>query len=135
MAQLSSARSPFALVIEGDAAVRLDAVSILEDAGFRVLDVATTDQAIQLLRQHGREFTLLMTCVGMIGGEDGFGLVRKVALDCPDICIVVASGHQTPAPDDLPESVSFIPKPFSAQIVHNHLRRIMADDRKPEPLR
>jgi DNA-binding NtrC family response regulator len=130
MAQLSSAFYPFALVVEGDAAMRLDAVRILEDAGFRVLDVATADQAIQLLRQHGREFTLLMTCVGMIGEEDGFGLARKAAVDYPDICIVVASGHHTLAPGDLPESASFIAKPFCAEVVRNHLRRIMANNRE-----
>ena len=62
-------------------------------------------------------------------------LARKAASDHPHIGIVVASGHHTPAPGDLPDTACFIKKPFSAGVVHDHLRRILPDDRKPEPLK
>ena len=134
MHRLNSSHPPYALVAEGHVLVRLEAVSILEDAGFRVLDVVSGDEAMRLLDQHGREFALLFTAVGLTGQHDGFALARKAASDHPHISIVVASGHHTPAPGDLPASACFIEKPFSAGVVHDHLRRILPDDRKPERL-
>jgi len=124
----------FALLVEGHQLVRMDATTILEDAGFRVLDVATGDAALDILRQHGRALTLLFTSVGLTGELNGFALARKVASDYPNISIVVASGHYQPAPGDLPDSACFIPKPFSAGIVREHLRRIIPDEKKPASL-
>ena len=135
MVSSSSSLVPFALVVEGNILVRLEAVDILEEAGFRVLDVATGDKAVALLREHGREFTLLFTAVGLDGELDGFALARAAAADYPNISIVVASGRDKPAPGALPDSACFIEKPFSAQVVHDHLQRIMPDDRKPAPLK
>jgi DNA-binding NtrC family response regulator len=113
----------------------MDAATILEDVGFRVLDVATGDAALDILRQHGRALTLLFTSVGLAGELNGFALARKVASDYPNISIVVASGHYRPSLGDLPNSACFIPKPFSARIVREHLQRIIPDDRKPASLR
>lgn len=135
MHRLRSTSPPYALVVEGHILVRLDAVSILEDAGFKVLDVVTGDEAMHLLRQHGREFALLFTAVGLGGQHDGFALARKTASDYPHISIVVASGHHTPAPGDLPDSACFIKKPFSAGMVRECLQQIMQAERNPESLR
>jgi DNA-binding response OmpR family regulator len=46
MHRLGSSRPPYALVVEGHVLIRLDAASILEDAGFKVLDVTTGDEAM-----------------------------------------------------------------------------------------
>ena len=135
MQRRPSSFTPFALLVEGEALVRMDAATILEDAGFRVLDVATTDKAVELLRQYGREFTLLFTAVRFDGLHDGFALARSTASDHPHISIVVASGDHMPAPGELPDTVCFIEKPFSAGIVRDHLRRIIPDDQKPVPLK
>ncbi|PSJ19541.1 response regulator, partial [Halomonas sp. ND22Bw] len=40
-----------------------------------------------------------------------------------------------PNPGDMPEKATFIPKPFSAAIVHEHLRRTLPDGKKPAPLK
>lgn len=135
MHRLGSSRPPYALVVEGHVLVRLDAASILEDAGFKVLDVTTGDEAVHLLNQHGRDLALLFTAVRLSGQYDGFALAHKTASDHPHISIVVASGHHSPAPGDLPDSAYFIEKPFSAGVIHDHLRRILPDDRKPEQLK
>lgn len=66
---------------------------------------------------------------------DGFALARYAAEHWPHISIVVASGHAKPGPGDLLESAHFIGKPFSARIVRDHLKSILPEDRKPEPLR
>lgn len=135
MHRLRTSSPPYALVVEGHTLVRMDAVSILEDAGFRVLDVATGEEAMHLLDRHGPEFALLFTAVCLSDQHDGFALARKAASDHPHIGIVVASGHHMPAPGDLPGSACFIEKTLSADVVYDHLQRILPDDTKPEPLR
>jgi len=113
----------------------MDAATILEDAGFKVLDVATSDAALDILIQHGRALTLLFTSVGLAGELDGFTLARKVASDYPNISIVVASGNYRPGPGDLPDSACFISKPLSAESVREHLQRLIPDDKKPASLK
>ena len=134
MERLHSSPASFALLVEGHQPIRMDAATILEDAGFRVLDVATSDAALDILIQHGPALTLLFTSVGLGGELNGIALAHKVASDYPNISIVVASGHYQPAPGDLPDSACFIPKPFSAGIVREHLRRIIPDEKKPASL-
>jgi CheY-like chemotaxis protein len=135
MEPLRSSPASFALLVEGHQPIRMDAATILEDAGFKVLDVATSDAALDILIQHGRALTLLFTSVGLAGELNGFTLARKVASDYPNISIVVASGHYRPGPGDMPDSACFIPKPFSAEMVREHLQRIIPDERKPASLK
>lgn len=125
----------FALVVDDDAFIRMDAIDILEEAGFETLEAAHADAAVGLLHDRYPHLCLLFTDVQMPGKLDGFALARYAAERWPHISIVVASGHAKPGPGDLPEGAHFIGKPFSAQIVHDHLKSMLPEDRKPEPLR
>jgi len=127
--------APYALVADDDFLIRMDAETILEDAGFHALSAANGVEAIKLLDQYAGSIILLFTDVEMPGGPDGFELARTTARRWPDIAIVVASGGVKPGPGDLPEGADFLDKPFSAQVVHDHLDRILPDGRKPEPLK
>ncbi|MCJ2093341.1 response regulator [Methylobacterium sp. WL64] len=127
--------APYALVVEDEGLIRMDAVDILEQAGFRTLEAVTGDHAAELLRQHHQDVVLLFTDVEMPGSRNGFTLARETAQAYPHISIVVASGRVTPGPDDLPEGARFIAKPFSAQIVHHHVRKVMPDDHMPSQLK
>lgn len=127
--------APYALVADDNFLIRMDAETILEDAGFRALSAANGVEAIKLLEQYAGSIVLLFTGVEMPGGPDGFELARTTSRRWPDISIVAASGQTKPGPHDLPPGAVFIDKPFSAQIVHDHINKILPDGRKPEPLR
>lgn len=127
--------APYALIVEDEGLIRMDAVDILEQAGFRTLEASTGDQAHELLCQHQQEVVLLFTDVQMPGSRDGFTLARETAKAYPHISIVVASGQSRPGPGDMPEGARFIDKPFSAHIVHHHVQKVMPDDQKPAPLK
>jgi CheY-like chemotaxis protein len=99
---------PYALVADDDFLIRMDAETILEDAGFRALSVANGVEAIKLLEDHADLVVLLFTDVEMPGGPDGFELARTTARRWPDISIVVASGGVKPGVDDLPEGAVFL---------------------------
>ncbi|WGM30487.1 response regulator [Brevundimonas sp. NIBR11] len=125
---------PYALAVDDDAIIRLDACQILEAAGFRCVDAGSGDEALGVLSADPDRFTVLCTDVEMPGSTDGFALARRVAQHWPHIEIVVSSGRAKPTPECLPSKAVFIPKPFSAEIVHSELRRLLPDGKKPTPL-
>ena len=127
--------SPYALVADDDFLVRMDAETIMEDAGFHALSAGNGVEAVKLLEDHAGSIVLLFTDVEMPGGPDGFELARTTARRWPDISIVVASGGVKPGVNDLPEGALFLDKPFSAQMVHDHIDMILPDGQKPEPLK
>ena len=135
MTQTSSTTSPCALVVDDDGMVRMAAVDILEEAGFTTFEAESGDRALLVLEEHHACVTLLFTDVQMPPGElNGFDLARECSKNWPHIGIIVASGMIEPGPEDIPDGARFVRKPFSADVVYNHLGEILADGRKPEPL-
>ena len=132
---MSQSTVPFALAVDDDAIIRIDACQILEEAGFRCLDAMSGDEAAALLEEKHEQFVLLFTDVEMPGQLDGFALARLVALRWPHIEIVVSSGRRTPGDGEMPSKAAFITKPFSIEVVHSELRRLLPDGKKPEPLK
>ena len=128
-------RRPYALVVDDDGLLRMDVCEILEQAGFRTLEAEDGDAAILVLERQHLDVTLMFSDVEMPGSRNGFALAREVAVKYPAISLVVASGRIRPGPGELPEGARFIGKPFSAETVHGHLREILPDHQKPEPLR
>ncbi|WP_092045604.1 response regulator [Methylobacterium pseudosasicola] len=135
MSQQPNAPAPYALVVDDDALIRMDALDILSEAGFRTFEAADGDQAMAVLGQHHASIVLLFTDVQMPGSRNGFAVARETARHWPHISIVVASGQARPCSGDLPEGARFLGKPFSAEMITNHLREILPDGQKPEPLR
>ncbi|GJE56953.1 response regulator [Methylobacterium thuringiense] len=131
----STSSAPYALAVDDDGLTRMNVFDILEDAGFRTLEAENGDDAIAVLEQHQASIVLLFTDVQMPGTRDGFALAREAHSRWPHISIVVASGRVRPAPNELPDGVRFLSKPFSAETVYDHLRELLPDGRKPDPLK
>lgn len=127
---------PLAIVADDNCMIRLDAIDILEEAGYTSIEAHHGDHALAMLQQHHPQVHVLFTDVQMPGGtRDGFALARETAASWPHIAIVVASGELRPQPGDLPEGATFICKPFDAEVVREHLRKVVAEEIQPEPLK
>jgi CheY-like chemotaxis protein len=126
---------PHALAVDDDAIILCDAGEILNQAGFVVLTAMTGEAALQLLEQHAGEVAVLFTDVEMGPGMNGFELAWRAAQRWPEVGILVASGHRTPAAGELPDSAVFINKPFSAAVVYDRLLALLPDGEKPDPLK
>lgn len=127
--------TPYALVVDDEFVIRMDAKDILEQAGFQVLAAHHGDAAFALLKTRHPDVILLFTDIQMPGQLDGFALAHKVAASWPHISIVVASGHVAHGPGSMPDKARFIAKPFSAALVHTHLQELLPHGQKPEPLK
>lgn len=90
---------------------------------------------LRLLEREQSSIVLLFSDVQMPGSRNGFALARETAVRWPHIAIVIASGNITPRAEDMPEGARFIGKPFSADMVHNHINEILPDGQKPDALK
>ena len=126
---------PYALVVDDDPIIVMNTTGILEDAGFRVFEAMSGDEAKGVLARHWESIILLFSDVDMPGKTNGFALARHVAELWPDIEIVIASGHVLPNAGEMPDKATFLSKPFNQSVVHDHLRTMLPDNKKPEPLK
>jgi CheY-like chemotaxis protein len=131
---MPSETAAYALVVDDDPLVLLVSCTILEEAGYRFFEAGDVEEALGVLRQNGALVSLLFTDVEMPGSGNGFDLARQVSQDWPNITIVVASGRVAPGPGDLPASATFLSKPFTADVVLEHLRRVLPGDQRPASL-
>jgi len=110
-----------AVVVDDNALILMAACGILEDAGFACLDASSGEEAWDHVAAHGGRIALLFSDIQMPGGMDGLALAHRVHQAYPEVEIVLASGHVRPVPADMPPRCTFIAKPFTGQIVTNHL--------------
>jgi len=128
--------SPYALVVDDDALIRMDASAILNDSGFRCFDAGTPEQALEILARSGQSIQLLFSDVQMPPSTlTGYDLAHSCARDWPEVSILIASAGPAPGPGDMPAGAEFISKPFSAEVVREHLKKVLPDGRQPPPLK
>jgi CheY-like chemotaxis protein len=118
-------RRPVVLVVEDEFLVRLNAVLMIEDAGFDVLEAVDADQAIEIL-EAGPDIHVIFTDIQIPGSMDGLKLAHAVRGPWPPIKIIATSGHVNLRTDDLPEGGRFLPKPYGPEEVIGTLRELVA---------
>ncbi len=113
------------LVVEDDAILRLNALDIVEEAGFTAIEAKNADEAIAILEGRS-DIALLFTDINMPGSMDGLKLAHAVRNRWPPIKIVVVSGHVQLNENDLPSDSRFFGKPFEAEKMIGELRELIA---------
>ena len=68
---------PVVLVVEDEALIRLNAVDLIEEAGFQALEAANADEAIRILESRN-DIRIVFTDVHMPGYIDGLKLAHAV---------------------------------------------------------
>ncbi len=105
---------PAVLVVEDEAMVRMFAVDVLQDEGYEVIEAASAAQALKELEQRP-DIAVVFTDINMPGDMDGIGLAREIQRTRPGVHVILTSGKQIPAADELPGKSPFVTKPYSAQ--------------------
>ena len=68
--------TPFVIVVEDDALIRMVAADVLADAGFTVIEAGHAGEALALLEAHASGIHVLFTDIQMPGAMDGLALAH-----------------------------------------------------------
>jgi len=109
---LGSTAVPNVLIVEDEMVLRMRAVDIVEDAGFRAVEAVNADQAISILESRS-DISLLFTDIQMPGSMDGLKLAHAVHDRWPAIKIILVSGQVNPSEAERPAESRFFGKPLS----------------------
>ena len=101
------------LLVDDEALLRMNAADLLEEAGYRVIEAASADEALRWLELDASAVDVLMTDVHMPGSMDGIGLAQEVDRRWPHIRLVVTSARAPMSDDDIPDHGRFVAKPWS----------------------
>jgi CheY-like chemotaxis protein len=115
---------PLVLVVEDEFLVRMNALSLLEEAGFGVLEAGSADDAIALLESR-KDIRIVFTDINMPGSMDGLRLAQAIRKRWPPIELVLTSGLMRVREDDMPERGHFLGKPYSPDDLVQTLRSLV----------
>ena len=101
-----------ALIVEDDADVRDLAAALLEETPLDVVEVESAEAALNCLRERGSEVAMMFADVRLPGEMDGVQLAKAACTLWPTIRIVLTSGDPGALSKDMPECVTFMPKPW-----------------------
>ena len=88
------------LVVEDEVLIRMDVVDQLGALGYRLIEAANGQEALDALSDGG-VINILFTDVHMPGDLDGVMLAREVSQRRPEIGIIVTSGRASLSADSL----------------------------------
>jgi two-component system, response regulator PdtaR len=116
---------PAILIVENEALIRLLGVGTFADAGFRVIEANSGDQALGLLEADS-DVQLLFTDVRMPGKLNGLALAQEVHDRWPHIRIMIVSGQSIPETHELPTGCRFLRKPYNPVSAVRHAHEMTA---------
>jgi CheY-like chemotaxis protein len=124
-------REPVILLVEDDVLIRISLSDHLQNCGFRVFEVGSAVEAIEMIEHSPIEIDFVVSDVRMPGKLDGFGLSRWIKANRPDLPIALASAEISKAnlADELCAHERFFTKPYDAVQVEAHVREALAKRR------
>jgi CheY-like chemotaxis protein len=115
------------LLVEDQSGLRAGLGRILASAGYRVLEAADGEQALEVATRRGEEVQLVVTDVVM-PRMGGFELAQGLAAVRPGVSILFVSGqlrHPSLQGRELPAGASVLEKPFSAGDLRRQVRQLL----------
>jgi CheY-like chemotaxis protein len=101
-----------ALIVEDDPEIRALAAVLLEETPLDVVEVESAEAALDCLQECGGDVAMMFADVHLPGEMDGVQLARAACKLWPTVRVVLTSGDPGVQSDDLPECVTFMPKPW-----------------------
>ncbi|HEY1370705.1 MAG TPA: ATP-binding protein [Gaiellaceae bacterium] len=110
------------LVVEDDAGLRALAKTVLEEAGYTVLDARFGDEALWIADRHEGPINLLLTD-GVMPVMSGRELAERLLALHPEAAVVYMSGYQRESfPGSPPPEEAFLAKPFTPETLLTKVR-------------
>jgi PAS domain S-box-containing protein len=119
------------LLVDDHAEVRSTTAAVLEDSGHEVIEAASGEDALRLLRERTCDFDLLITDYAM-PHLSGTELLREARLLCPDVPALLITGYaEAEMIGDRPADVEVLLKPFTPAVLEAALARICSKEIVP----
>ena len=87
---MKAERDKFALVVDDEPRIRSLIAEILETDGWKVTACSSAEEAIELINVFPWQ---LVFCDVILGGTDGYEVLRRFARDCPKAQFILMTGH------------------------------------------
>lgn len=114
------------LVVEDEALIRAGIVFDFEDAGFKVCEAASADEAIAML-ENGTALSAVVTDLRMPGQVDGRFLVQWLAQHRPGLPVIVVSGCAADLEHNLALCVAaVVTKPYDGSALVSMLHELVS---------
>ncbi len=127
MADPISSLHPIVLIVDDEAMLRLIAMDVLEDRGYRVLEAPDAITALKILADHC-DIGVVFTDINMPGPLNGIDLAHEVHRRWPAVKLIVTSGRLRPTPDEMPDDGRFVAKPYTPQDLLDEVRTATGRD-------
>ncbi len=116
---------PVVLVVEDEPLQRILATTVVEDAGFDVIEASNADEAIAILESRS-DIRIVFTDIDMPGSMDGLRLAAVIRNRWPPVELIVTSGMLTSSQIVLPARGKFFSKPYDPDVIAAALRSFHA---------
>jgi PAS domain S-box-containing protein len=116
------------LLVEDEPAVRRVTAHMLEAQGYRVVSVATAEEALRVIEDGREPLHLLLTDVVLAKGMSGRELAERVRALRPTLKVLFATGYTSDAiilHDLLEQGVTLIEKPFTSELLGHKVREVL----------
>lgn len=123
------------LLVEDESTVRKFLLSVLQKAGYKVIEANDGKQALEVAENCETVIHLLLTDV-MMANMGGRELAAKLAACRPELKVLFMSGYAEdyyPKGWEARDGVEFLQKPFSPGIFAQKVRTVLDTARKPAP--
>src|ERR1700744_912535 len=118
-----AAQRPVVLIVEDQILLGMNAIDMIEEAGFEVVEAGNADEAILILESR-TDIRVVFTDIQMPGSMDGLKLAAAVRGRWPPIKIIATSGHYVMREGDLPAGGVSLPKPYTLERVATMLHKL-----------
>lgn len=114
------------LLVEHGQVVRAMLAETLKTHGYKVLEATNAEEAISLAKEGAASFDLVVTDVSL-PRVNGVELVKSLAVDRPELKVLLMSGQAVDELSQIPEGVrvEFIQKPFRSRVFLSKLRELL----------
>ncbi len=119
------------LVVEDEPILRLDAISMVEKAGFEAVEALSSADAIQLLEER-LDIRLVYMDLDMPRSRKGIEIAAAIRKRWPPIEIILTAAYFTRDSVELPERAEFYSKPIDhAEVIAAMQRLIASGETRP----
>ena len=129
-------QKPTILVVADKVIVRMPISAYLRDCGYRVLEAATSDEALLVLERYPSPIDVVFSDVEIADASDGFALTQWVRKNRPETKIVMAGSPKSAAnaAGNLCEEGPHLAKPFEPKFLEEYIRRLLSLQGSEEPI-